>query len=280
MNTREVITALSLLTLLTTSCSLDSFLFNEQRLDHYELSTAVIPESQRTMVTFQSGGHTLYGFDVRPADSTATPFAILYCHGNKHHIGEYWDRVELFYEMGVRCFIFDYQGFGMSEGTASIGGLFDDGRAALAFVRDSLHYDTTRLCFYGYSLGNVVSIELAAGQMRPMCLIAEAPFASTEALVQAGTLLDIPGSLVIDRKVNNAVRIRDIHTPFFLLHGDVDDFVPWPENGRVVYESAPQPKELELVHGANHTAIPQTMGLENYRERITRYLWARIQDRL
>ena len=181
-----------LLLLGCTSCSLDSFLYNQKKISRYDLSTAIIPESQRAMYTFSSEGHTLYGFWVFPPDSMDTGVTVLYCHGNKSHIGEYWDRVELFYQMGFRCFIFDYRGFGRSEGDPSISGLYKDGRAALDFVLSQFQVDSSSLVFYGYSLGNVVSIDLAARVMSPECLIAEAPFASAQALLQDAALLDLP----------------------------------------------------------------------------------------
>ena len=118
---------------------------------------------------------------------------------------------------------------------------------------------------YGYSLGNVVSIDLAAGSVNPYRLIAEAPFASAEALLHNLTLLDIPGSFVIDDNLNNAVRIRGIGTPLLHLHGDAVDLIQWDSNGRVVYDNAPRPKEFELVHGANHTDLPWIMGIEDHR---------------
>jgi alpha/beta superfamily hydrolase len=261
--------------LLFSSCSLDSFLYNQQKIDHYNLSTAVIPESNRRMITFSSEGKTLYGFYVFRTDTLDVGLTTLYCHGNKSNIEEYWDRVEIFYQMGLRCLIFDYRGFGMSEGDPTASGLYADGRAALHFVQDSLHVDSLHLVLYGYSLGNVISIDLAAGSVHPHRLIAEAPFASAEALLHNSTPLNIPGNFVIDDDLNNAERVRGIRAPFLLLHGDADDFIPWPTNGRVVYENAPLPKELELVHGANHTDIPWVMGLENYRNRIVHFLFDR-----
>jgi fermentation-respiration switch protein FrsA (DUF1100 family) len=254
------------------SCSLDSFLYNQEKLDHYELSTAVIPESNRRMVSFESEGNTLYGFYVYRTDTLDLGLTVLYCHGNKKSIEEYWNRVELFYQMGLRCLIFDYRGFGMSEGEPTASGLYADGRAALRFVQDSLNVDSTQLVLYGFSLGNVVSIDLAAGSVNPYRLIAESPFANAEALLRNSTLLDIPGGFVIDDNLNNAERIRSIRTPLLLLHGDADDFIQWSSNGRIVYENAPQPKELELVHGANHTDIPWIMGIENYQTRVLDFL--------
>jgi fermentation-respiration switch protein FrsA (DUF1100 family) len=256
------------------SCSLDPFLYNERKIDRYDLSTAVIPESNRAMVTFRSQGHTLYGFYTIPPDTHDTGYTVLYCHGNKHHIGEYWPRVELFYKMGLRCFIFDYQGFGRSEGTPSGSALYSDGRAALDYVVSTLHVDTTKLFYYGYSLGNVVSIDLAAASNHtyPVCLIAESPFANAEALFHTATPLDLPGSFVIDDPLDNASRVRAIHTRLLLIHGDADDFVPWPTNGRVVFDNAPQPKMLELIHGAKHDDIPHVMGEAAYMDSIMNFI--------
>lgn len=264
---------LALLALGCVSCSLDPFLFNPQPLDHYDLPTDVIPASQRTLYTFESGGHTLYGVWIVPPDSVAMGYSVFYCHGNKDNIDEYWDRVELLYMLGLRVFIFDYRGFGRSEGKPSISGLAADGRAALSFVRDSLHVDTTKLVFYGYSLGNVVSIDLAARVMTPLCLVAEAPFASTETLFQEAAPLDLPGSFVIDEPADNVARIREIHTPLLLLHGARDDFVPWADNGRVVWENAPPPKQLELVPEANHTDIPYILTTARYDEILMRFVF-------
>jgi fermentation-respiration switch protein FrsA (DUF1100 family) len=263
---------LMLVTVLFVSCSLDSFLYNQEKLDHYELSSAVIPESNRRLVSFESEGNTLYGFYVSRTDTLDVGLTVLFCHGNKKSIEEYWNRVELFYQIGLRCLIFDYRGFGMSEGETTASGLYADGHAAFRFLQDSLNVDSAQLVLYGFSLGNVISIDLAAGSVNPYRLIAEAPFASAEALLQNSILLDIPGSFVIDDNLNNAERIRSVRTPLLLLHGDADDFISWDSNGRVVYENAPQPKELELVHGANHTDIPWIMGVEYYQSRILHFL--------
>ncbi len=261
-----------LLGLLAASCSLDSFLYNQEQLDHYELSTAVIPETNRRMVTFESEGNTLYGFYVTPAESLDLGLTVLYCHGNKKSIEEYWNRVELFYEMGLRCLVFDYRGFGMSDGEPTASGLYADGRAALSFVQDSLGVGSSHLVLYGFSLGNVVSIDLAARSVDPHCIIAEAPFASAEALLQNSLPLDIPGGFVIDDDLNNAERVRSISSALLLIHGDADDFIPWSSNGMVVYDNAPTPKELELVHRANHTDIPWVMGKDWYKNRILRFI--------
>ena len=76
------------------NCSLDSYLFNEQHIDKYALPDNTIPDSLLTHVTFESGGNTLYGIHARAVGSSSE-LTVLYCHGNKYHIDEYWDRVML-----------------------------------------------------------------------------------------------------------------------------------------------------------------------------------------
>ena len=97
-----------------------------------------------------------------------------------------------------------------------------------------------------------------------MCLIAEAPFASANSLTQASLSLDIPALWLTRGKFDNAEKIRRIKTPFLLLHGEDDDFVRFRDNGKVIFENAPQPKSLTLVPGAKHHDIPEKMGIDNY----------------
>jgi fermentation-respiration switch protein FrsA (DUF1100 family) len=253
------------------ACDLDNFLFNEEEISSYELPGNTIPDSLLEIVTFDSEDNKLYGYWVKSKDST-NDITILYCHGNKHNIDEYWNRVMMFHDLGVNLFIFDYRGFGLSEGTSSEDGLYKDGESALNFVLNAYNVNVDSLCLYGYSLGNVVSIYLAAERINPLCLISEAPFASANSLTQASLGLDIPELWLTTGKFNNVEKIKKINTPFFLLHGEDDDFVRFRDNGKVVYENAPQPKSLKVVAGAEHNNIPETMGIIAYKKLIKDWL--------
>jgi len=253
------------------ACNVDSFLFNEKKISSYSLPGNTIPTEKIRLVTFNSEGHKLYGYWVTAGDSLRG-LTILYCHGNKHNIDNYWDRVMFLYDLGVNIFIFDYRGFGLSEGAASEQGLYRDGEAALRYVLEEMQVPADSLCLYGYSLGNVVSIYLAATRIDPLALIAEAPFASANALTQSGVGLDLPTGWLTKGDYNNAEKIRTIHTPLLLLHGANDDFVRYRDNGRVVFQNAPQPKKLYLIEGANHTDIPEIMGLEKYRQVLQEWI--------
>jgi fermentation-respiration switch protein FrsA (DUF1100 family) len=250
--------------LATAGCmEMDGFLADSEPIEEYLLPDNTIPAELIEPVSFESGGNVLHGFWVT-SNGGRPGVTVLYFHGNKQHIDHYWDRVMLLHDLGVNVLIFDYRGFGRSEGEFSEKGLLEDARAALEFTlaRPSVSIDS--LGFYGYSLGNVASIWLASEVADPMFLVAEAAFASANSLEQGALNLALPAGWLTAGSFDNAERIRDIDTPLLLIHGEDDDFVRYRDNGRVVYANAPEPKRLELVPGAHHSDIPETMGAEAY----------------
>ena len=250
---------------------LDNQLFNSTQLSSYQLSSAVIPDSSRELVTMASQGKKIYGVFVK-SNGTHDSITVLYCHGNRDHLQYYWDRVELIYRMGFNVFIFDYQGYGMSEGTTSESGLYSDGRAALAYLRSRPEVLSSNVVFYGFSLGNVVSIDLAANVFTPKAIVAEAPFASSSTLVQSGTLLDIPSSYMMKGEYNNAEKIKSVHAPLLIIHGESDKFIDLEKNSAVIFKNANLPKQLVRVTGADHSEIPAKLGEANYIKLVQQFI--------
>ena len=81
-------------------------------------------------------------------------------------------------------------------------------------------------------------------------------------------------------KFDNAEKIRRIKTPFLLLHGEQDDFVRFRDNGKVIYDNAPQPKSLKLVPGAKHNDIPEKMGNDKYKKLIKDWIHFSVKYRM
>lgn len=252
--------------------TLDSFLFNPEPLEQYALPNNTIPDSLIQDVSFTSGTHKLYGFWVK-SDGTRPGMTILYCHGNKHNIDYYWDRVMLLHQTGMNVFVFDYRGYGMSEGESSENGLHADGLAALNYIRGRYGVQDDSLCIYGYSLGNVVSIYLAAiDSVQPLGLVAECPFASGNSLTQGSAGLNIPPLWLSEGDFNNAENIRKNTSPFLLFHGEKDDFVQYRDNGKIVHNNANNPKKMILLTEANHSDIPEIMGEQTYIDSLVSWI--------
>jgi len=250
---------------------LDNQLFNSTQLSSYQLSNTVIPGSSRELVPMTSQGKKIYGVFIR-SNGTHSDVTVLYCHGNKDNLQYYWDRAELLYKMGLNVFIFDYQGFGMSEGTTTESGLYSDGRAALAYVRSRPDVVAANIVLYGFSLGNAVSIDLAANVFTPKAIVAEAPFASSSTLVQSGTLIDIPSSYVMKGDYNNAEKIKSVHAPLLIIHGESDKFIDIDKNSGVIFTNANQPKQFVRVPGADHSEIPAKLGEANYINLVQQFI--------
>jgi len=253
------------------SCTLDSNLFNPEELDKYQLPGNTIPLHLIEEVEMNSNGFKIYGFWIA-SNSQRPGITMLYCHGNKHNIDEYWDRVMLLHKAGINIFIFDYKGYGKSEGELSEQEIYEDSKTALNYVKSRAEYNADSLCYYGYSLGNVASIYLASEVQDPLCLFSEAPFASANSLIQGSLILDAQSRWLTDGEFDNVAKIKDINTPFMLFYGEDDDFVRYRDNGKLVYKAAPNPKELILVPNALHNDVPYVMGIENYLNKITSWI--------
>lgn len=274
MKKQILATAIVASIVLLQGCSMDAFLFDNLALTEYNLSSAVIPASQVEAVTLNSGSEMLYGFYIKQPDSQRVEphQVILYHHGNKHHIEAYWERVELLYRAGFDVFIYDYRGFGKSTGTSSEQGLYEDATAALDYLRSRKDVDTAQIVDYGFSLGGVPAMYLAAFKHKPRCVITEDIFASAEALIRSGTLLDVPGNFLMKGKFDNADHARIRTSPLLMLHGTADIFIPYDQHGRLIYEAASQPKRLVMVEGAGHSGVPGTLGDQGYIDLIRNFI--------
>lgn len=253
---------------LLTSCTLDSAMFNAQPLADYTLPTSVIPADRRTAFTVRSGGETLYGFHVRQVDSVRIrpQPTIVYHHGNRQHLGEYWDRVELLYRAGFDVVIYDYRGYGRSSGTSTATSLLEDADAIHDWLWKQADVDTTHIIAYGYSLGGVPALH-QAGRPRgnaPRALITESIFASGDDLVQSATQLDIPGRYVLEHGFDNRTTIGNVTCPILMLHGADDRYLPYERHALALQDLAPEPHVFVRVAGADHTNVPATMGEQAY----------------
>jgi len=274
MNRRLV---LPLAGLMTVSClTLDSFMFDPMRSDEYleyfhenwRVRGDVIPDSLvEPAVLTSSGGNRIYGFLARQPARVRNPDSIvtmLYCHGRSEYINRYWGRVEYLWELGYHVFIFDYQGYGKSEGSPSGEACYADTRVALEFCQDHEAVNPDLIVYYGWSLGSFMATYLAADSVRPLGLILEAPMASASAVIREGALLDIPGSFLTDLDFDNETRISRVKTRTLIVYGTEDETAVPERNAEVLIERGRPWTDITVVRvdGATHSDIPEVMGAE------------------
>ncbi len=88
---------------------------------------------------------------------------ILYAHGNAEnvaYVAPWIDRVRR--ELGVSILVFDYRGYGQSEGLPDEAGILADARAARAWLAQRTLKAENDIVLFGRSLGGAVLADLAA----------------------------------------------------------------------------------------------------------------------
>ncbi len=196
-------------------------------------------------------GARLFGWYV---ESRQTPAVMLWCHGNAGNIiHRLQNLVELMRVVGLSVFLFDYRGYGRSQGRPSEEGLYRDALAAYRFLVTAKGVAPKRLVLFGRSLGAAVAGEVAARQPAAG-LILESAFPSIEAVAKAHY-----GGLPVHWLLGADYRVLDrlpyLTLPKLIVHGDRDEIVPLAL-GRQVFEAAREPKQFYLVTGADHNDVP------------------------
>ena len=271
--------------LLVSCLRLDSFLFEPTHVEGEYFNPAdmdsswqvrwIIPDSLVEPVTlFGLDSNRVYGFFARrPADALGTAsdaVTVIYNHGRGENINRYWGRVELLWEAGCSVFIYDYEGYGRSEGSLSGAACYADAEAALEYVLARRDVVDSLVVYYAWSLGSFMACHLAADIRTPHCLILENPTASASALAKEGAVLEIPGSFLVDADFDNEVRIPLVGCRTLILYGKRDDTAVPERNALVLLDKAiPSITTGYPVEGANHADLPEVMGYAEY-ERVVR----------
>lgn len=263
--------------------TLDNFYFDPEILDGDYLQPAdfenyyhirnIIPDSLREQVILDVNGNAVYAFFVPAPETIIDPITVIFSNGNDRNINRYWSWVESLWECGYNVFIYDYEGFGKSDGEPSDEACFRDVRAAIDHVRARPGINNSKIVYMALSMGTYVATYAAADYITPTLLILESPPASTAALVKDSYLLGLPAGYFSDATdFDSEKRIDRIDCPLFIMAGEDDDYVVFERNGEILFSKAKGPKELWLVNGAKHTNIKDVVGHTEYRNRISGFV--------
>ena len=140
-------------------------------------------------VWFESeDGMRLFGWYVEARGAEAgsaglTPGVLLWCHGNAGNIIHRLENLAELHRAGISVFLFDYRGYGRSQGTPSEEGVYQDALAAAGYLVRSRRVKPERLVIFGRSLGAAVAGEVASRQ-KAAGLILESAFPSVESVAR------------------------------------------------------------------------------------------------
>lgn len=193
-------------------------------------------------------GETLQAWWIPAPQAAPDAPVLLFFHGNAGSREHRLHNLAGLHAAGIPVLIFDYRGYGGSSGKPSEMGLYRDGEAAYAWLRERAV--GRPIVFFGRSLGAAVAARVAQGGP-PAGLILESPFTSARAM--ASRVLPLPGiGLIAQARFDVLAAVSRLNIPLLVIHGERDEVVPFPM-GRAVYDAAASPqKTFHAVPGGHH----------------------------
>ena len=206
-------------------------------------------------------GQPLYAYLV--GDPARSAGLLIAFHGNAELAawGVPWAE-EVARRTGWAVLLPEYRGYGGLRGSPDYAGSHLDARATLRLAREQLAVDSSRIAYFGHSLGSGVATELAA-EHAPAALLLLAPFTSARDVARAmrglplGALWGLIGRVHFDTRA----KVAALDAPVSVAHGERDVVVP-VQMGRTVHAAARIKGELLIVPGAGHNDVARVAGTE------------------
>lgn len=186
---------------------------------------------------------------------TATPAeqrkTVLFSHGNAGNLLHRFGKIEKMCKAGFDVFIYDYRGYGRSEGSPTVAGAISDGKTALKWLLDVKKIKSEDIVMYGESLGTGVATEiLRESGLLFAALVHESGFASLSAM--AGRRIPLVGSFILKRDMPTSETIKNYHGRLLVIHSRKDGVIPFSDS-ELIYNNCPSShKMLYTIETAGH----------------------------
>ena len=177
---------------------------------------------------------------------------ILFCHGNFGNISQRLDVINELYSLGYNVFIFDYRGYGRSNGVPSEEGLYNDALGAYDYLKNR-GYKNEDIILFGRSLGGVVAIFLASLFKDFRGLIVDSSFSSAQDLSYDFFGFKFP-KFMISNRLESVKRIKGIKIPKLIIHSENDNLIPF-HHGEKLFKMAVEPKKFLKIKGFHNSCL-------------------------
>jgi uncharacterized protein len=175
---------------------------------------------------------------------------LIFSHGNAGNIGNRLDKLKIFHDLGLNVLLYDYRGYGKSEGRPSDNGLYADAQAAYDYAVNEKKIPVDQIISYGESLGGPVAAHLAANN-KVKAVILESTFTNLEdmALLRMPLLAGLAKS-----RLDTLADVANIKSPVLVLHSPNDEIVPYA-HGQKLFEAVKTPKQFVKLHGDHNSGF-------------------------
>jgi len=206
----------------------------------------------------------LHGWFIPSDDARGT---LLFFHGNAGNISHRLDSIAIFNRMNLDVFIFDYRGYGQSQGRVGETGTYLDAEAAWFYLVETRAIDADEIIVFGRSLGASIAAWLAS-RHRPTALILESSFSSVPSMAQR-LYPFLPVKWLASFSYDTRQYVSRIECPLLVAHSKDDEIIPYAE-GRLVFDAAPADKQFLDMRGGHNDGFIATG--QAYSDRLSRFI--------
>jgi uncharacterized protein len=207
-------------------------------------------------VYFPTGdGQMLHGWWM-PVDSSE--YTLLFFHGNGGCVQRCEERMRFSRELGFSTLMIDYRGYGKSTGSIKKEeDIYEDGRAALKFITDSLNIPFAKLIVWGWSLGGGVAVDVCQ-DLQIKALVLEGTFYNIDDIASINYPI-FPVRWFLNYHFNSGEKINNIKAPLFFIHSKEDRTIPF-EQGRKLFNAATGTKDFIEISGSHNHGYYENRG--------------------
>jgi len=195
-------------------------------------------------------GESIHGWYLTPEPGREIRGYLLFSHGNAGNISGRLPLADSLVGLDLAVLLYDYRGYGLSEGEPTVSGIFEDAEVALAWLTQRAG-DPSKVVLLGRSLGGGVTWELADRHPDLGGVITDCTFTSVPALTRAMFPLNLLNP-AIQNRMNNLRKVARAAPPKLLLHGTEDEVIPFTM-GEELASQAREPVTFVPIEGAGHS---------------------------
>jgi fermentation-respiration switch protein FrsA (DUF1100 family) len=190
-------------------------------------------------------------------DKPDAKHVVLYCHGNGNDVSDLPELARLLRDrLDATVLVWDYRGYGKSEGTPNEAGVVADGLAAQRWLADRTGRKPADIAVIGRSLGGCVATAIAAEQGAAILVLQSTCTSLTD--VAANRYPWLPVRWVMQNRFDSLKRIKRYEGPVLVSHGTTDEVIPF-DQGRALFDAAPGRKRfVEIPAGTHNQPQPPT----------------------
>ena len=195
-------------------------------------------------------GEQLVAWQLEPEGPIAD---VVYFHGNGGNLSVWLPILAGLHAHRLRVLAVDYRGYGLSTGTPSEQGLYQDAEAVVRHAVARRPAGTARpLVFWGRSLGGPVAAS-APRVFSPDGVILESTFVDKAAVVRTNPVLRVL-NVLSSYRFPTAEMLKGFDKPVLVMHGTADRIIPFAL-GQDLFARLPRPKQFAPIEGADHNDL-------------------------